>query len=239
MRADAPSRLLDILKQFPLSSNNKQRLRDAWASVLGLEPEDTHGILVGIASVLMLMAEAKKKVREVIGDQNSELHLEAFNCIDAAFSGLSMNSGARDFVSQVQEAVSKLRFTVDLVVRHDAAGELDEALLTKLIEDVNAHLEALTSSNLPEEVRVVLHHRLVQVRDAAEGLRLRGIAHLASALDAAVGAAVRVNKDLAEPKQKQWYKGLVDIIHLGDKIIATTEKVQQLSGIGEKLLGSG
>ena len=238
MRADAPSRLLDILDQLP-SASSQGSLREAWALVLDLDPQDTHRLLLGIASVLTLVAEAKEKVSAVIGDQNSELHLQAFDRLDTAFATLNLDSNAKGFLAQVQEAAGILRFSVDVVIRLDKPGELDEALLSKLINDVNAHLEALASSGLPEDARVILHHRLVQVRDAAEGLRLRGIDHLASTLDAAVGAVMRVNKDLDEPKQRQWYESLVGILDFGLKMTYATEKVQQLAEIGDKLLGSG
>ena len=238
MRADAPSRLLEILEQLP-SPKREGSLREAWAPVLGLEPQDTHKLLLGIASVLKLIAEAKDKVSVVIGSTNSELHLQAFDHLDTAFAALNLDSNPNTFLGHAKEAERTLRFTVDLVVRLDVAGEVDEALLTKLIEDVNAHLTALSNSGLPKDARVVLHHRLVQVRDAAEGLRLHGIDHLGSTLDATTGAAMRVDKDLRESNQRRWYEGLVGILDLGLKITSVAEKVQQLPGIGEKLIGSG
>ncbi|MDE0083251.1 MAG: hypothetical protein OXT72_11460 [Gammaproteobacteria bacterium] len=225
------------MKQLLYQSDRSQR--EAWAPVLGVEPKDTSGLLLGIASVVMLVAEAKEKISAVIGGKNPELHLQAFDHLDRVFATLNLDSNANTFLHYVKEAESTLRFSVDLVGRIDMAGELDEALLTELIEDVNAHLEALISSGLPADARVVLHHRLTRVRDAAEGLRLRGIAHLASTLDATAGAAMRVNKDLNDPKQRQWYKGLANTINLGHAIISVAEKVKQIPEIGEKLLGSG
>ena len=240
MRADAPSRLLGILEELPVPSHNLSSQREVWARILGVDSTDTHGILQGIASVLILVADAKNTVCAVIGNENAGLHLQAFDRLDTAFAGLSINSTPNDFLTHIDTARTTLRFTVDLVVRLGIPGELDEALLSQLIDDVNDHLEELASSGLPKDARVILYHRLVQLRDAAEGLRLHGLDHLASTLDATVGAAMRVAKDIDvdKPEHRQWYERLFATLDVGLKVAYATEKAQQLVGFGEKLLGS-
>ena len=58
MRANAASRLLAVLEEMA-RQGSAGTTREVWARGLKVEPKDTLGVLVGIASVVTLLAEAK------------------------------------------------------------------------------------------------------------------------------------------------------------------------------------
>ena len=59
MRANAASRLLAVLEEMA-RQGSAGTTREVWARGLKVEPKDTLGVLVGIASVVTLLAEARE-----------------------------------------------------------------------------------------------------------------------------------------------------------------------------------
>lgn len=236
MRANAASRLLDVLAD--LSKQSGDKCRQVWAGTLGVEPKDTGDLLAGIASVLHLMTEARQLVVAVVGDQNAGLHMTAFEQLEKTFASLNLGANSKRLKEGVAEAVRGLRFTVDLVERVDGGGDIDAELLESLIDEANTQIEALANSGLPDDVKTVLHQRISKVREVAEELRLSGLGSLEAALDGVVGAAVRYS-DTKEPKQKKWLDGLSKMVDLGLKLISLAKGVPQLAEVGRKLIGSG
>lgn len=238
MKSSPPSRLLEILDRLR-NQNDTKTTRAALAAVFQTAERDTEGILLGIASLLQLLAEAKRAVSRATGEHNAELHMAAFSKLERTFSSISLSGNPKNLAQGVTAATEGLRFSADLVERLEGGGQIDEELLSSLVGEVNKQIELLLASELSEDAKRVLHERLKAVREAAEQIHLFGLDRFEAALDAAVGATVRYSPDPKKPKDKKVLDGIAKIVDLGLKLIALAQQIPQLPGISKRLLGSG
>ena len=235
-QVNAAARLVAILEAVA-QQPHERLIRAVWATVFDLPETETGPLLDRLAAVLQLVQEARQLVESVVGDQNRDLHLQAFTKLNRALSLINFESSANPLVPEVRGALEGIRFSADLVSRFDQGGVVNEDELQALLAEVDALLELLLESSLPAKVKELLVQRLEAVRAAILEIRLRGTEDLEEALDSLLGTVVRTKADVATQKGKMFDR-FGKLLDMGYKLVLLAEKLPPLAAPAIKLLKS-
>ena len=163
-------RLHELLTQF--ASNPSLSIQDAWADVLGV---DSGEVALYLGDVVALLRD----VRDAASDTGNE----AFAPIPGYLTALSQSifpasvpfSQTSDHVAPDATAMQMLKMLSAYLETTAPEGRIPEVAEVEDLRDEFAELvDAVTSADLPPDIRRALLHRLIEMITALEHLKVGG-----------------------------------------------------------------
>jgi len=183
-------RLLTVLKAT-LGGDANRKMRDVWAEVFGILPDDTSEILRVASLIIQQISLAQVHVSRVKG-ANHALFMRPLGELARAFSTINIEEPLSNLKGRLgPNTLSALEYTDEFLRGRSPSGVLTHKTRASLINKVEALARDIRKAELDLEVKRVLVEHIERLRRALLEYELRGPEGVIEALDLNLGFAVR------------------------------------------------
>ena len=190
-------------------------IRAVLAVTHDIRTDDRSQTFLIMARLIQLTLDSKKLVRALDGIDHNR-YLEPISNIEEIFSQVNLDTPWKEFRLGISEnTLSSLQFVSDMLSMRAGEKLIDEASLPELLVDVNAILEKLLESQLPEDLKEDLLVHLEDIRSAIIDYRLFGLASLKKTFDNNLGLIIRRRDEMEEVEGNDWKGIMSSLVSLG------------------------
>ncbi len=201
-------RLHDLLTSAQ-SQSPRETSRKAWASVFGVEENNTGALLNMLADLIDLVDESKRQIGR-LSDVDHAIYLKPFGRIERLLSNVNLDAPWEQWKTQLDETtLYGLQFGADQLSRTSGFTHIKNADLAQLQKDVEALISQVMESGLPNNLVALVLRNLEAIQHALLAYRVRGIEGLEQEIERSVGSMIlhksevsRASADVAH--QKVW-----------------------------------
>ncbi len=163
---------------------------ESWAQLLDVPKEDTGLLLRRIGHVMTLPAAIKVAMSN-IEDLDHRVYLKWLPRVVASFGVLNFQMQWKQFIDRFYgEVMYGMEICSDRLSREIPEKTADEKLISNLLEKVNEMLSEVEKSGHEGSTWVFIRDHLIQIKEAIEEYKIRGIKPLEAAFENTVGAVV-------------------------------------------------
>lgn len=236
-------RLFEIVEQ--LAPTDQRNLLNCWLGVLTSDSERatldaarSHALFF---RRLGLVAELSDEAAQALMDAGAEgeLYVEAWRkpitlLLDTARWHTTSSGDVPQLLQLVAKAKDGLRYAAHELERGPHEKRISQEQVSELLEQLEAAVESLRGSDLPEHAKAMLVRRLLTVHDALVEYRITGADGIWRATESAV-AEVYLHRDaiLSTPQGKPLWKETLGALWKAAKAAATAHEAYEL---GEKMV---
>ena len=204
------ARLLTVLKQGKMKSYMDKQASEAWANILSVEPKNKSILLRRIGYVMALPVSIKENI-EQLDDVDNALLLKWMPKVENAFSMLNFQTPWKSFISIMDEAVIYgIEICADTLSRKLPEDTVKEDDLSKLLVEADDLIEKLSSTNIDRELHDYIFENLLDIKNAIEEYRIRGIKPLKDKVHSTLGELYLTpeiyHKNQSDPIGKKFMK---------------------------------
>lgn len=170
---------------------DNQSSRKVWAQVFQCEPQDTSAILLGLAALINLVAQAKAATETHV-IRNKELFLEPFPKLEAMLSKINLDvswQSSRAFLDD--RTISCLEFGDHELTQHFGTTALNADLISQFLKDLDQLIQQCVDADIPADLKKLFCKNLEDLRRALLAYRISGAAGLQEELDRVAGSFAR------------------------------------------------
>lgn len=209
-RNNPAGRLHDILSEA--LDTNAGKVRNAWAKVFDLEPNDTGRILYQLGQLIQLIEKAKDAVAD-LPNHDHDLYLQPLHELASVFSYIALDETWNEFRQRVDKSTMRsLAFCADALGVHSRETELPASMLAGLQARAEQLIEEMLASELPQELKELVISNLELVRSALLNYRLHGSEGLRHAMDINIGTVIRMASRINTEEQKAQAKKIWEFL---------------------------
>lgn len=233
-------RLHDLLraaqKQPP-----KEKARNAWAKVFGVEPSDTGMLLEMLANLIGLVSDTKTSI-ERLDDVDHALYLKPFKKLETFLSQVNLDAQWEQWQKQLDEpTLYGLQFAADRLSRNTGSTSISEKDIESLQAELEQFVTSVLESDLPQGMKALFLRNLESLRHALLVYRIRGIDGLENELERAVGSLMLNQQHIPPagdetPPRKFWERFFVVIDRI-NKAVTLSRGANELAGPTIQVIG--
>jgi hypothetical protein len=189
-------RLLDLMVVARTWGDN-QPARKVWAQVFQCEPQDTGAILLGLAALINLVAQAKAATETHV-TRNRELFLEPFPKLEAMLSKIALDGAWQSSKAFLDDrTISCLEFGDHELAQHFGTTAMNADLISQFLTDLDRLIQQCVDADIPAELKKLFCKNLEDLRRALIAYRISGADGLQEEIDKVAGSFAR-NSQLIE-----------------------------------------
>ncbi|MCR6850420.1 hypothetical protein [Bacillus sp. IBL03825] len=206
--------------------------KETWTKVFEIDPNDRTALLSSINSMFQLFLSTKEYIMQH-NRLNNERNLKFLRNIENALSSMNFEGDMGHFKSFIDsETLTALSFIGEhmgfIYDLHES--KIDAKEISDLINEINALVENITSSSLPEEVKALFFKNLDSIRHSLISYKISGIEGMKTALEQTIGSLFMNNEIITPVAQDDNVKGIFNIIDKMNTILSTGVAVKDLVG---------
>jgi len=215
-------RLLDLMVMARTCADN-QSARKVWAQVFECEPQDTGAILLGLAGLINLVAQARAATEAHV-PRNKELFLEPFPKLEAMLSKINLDvSWQSSKVFLDDRTISCLEFGDHELAEHFGTTALNADLISQFLKDLDRLIQQCADADIPQDLKKLFCKNLEDLRRALLAYRISGAAGLQEEIDRVAGAFARhghlIKKAMEDEEPKKLTSSVFKVVErLNDSI---------------------
>lgn len=234
MRNNAAGRLHNILTQA-LGLGSMATIQ-AWAKVLDVGDDNKTELFRRIFQLHNLVDEVKAKITGISGI-NNQLYLSRLPIIESVVKATNYDAAWDGYRSQLNEATMlNLEYCAEALARYDEQViDVDE--LTKLSQDIHDLSERLHSSDLHDDLKIVILGQIEVIRRAISEYRIRGAKGIRDEVAYCYGKTLQQYGIFEANRDKEEVKSLWNILTRADSLTTVALNLVQLGNHALKLLG--
>ncbi|MCM3143842.1 hypothetical protein [Brevibacillus sp. MER 51] len=225
------SRLQNIIEDILNSEGHYGR--EILGNIFNIERNDTASLYSILIDLIHLVRESRNQIERL---SDNDIYLEPIVNVERAILRLELDSSLSNFKSSLGEhTLYGLKFSADLITRKYGEVTIDEQTIASIQQDVDALIEKLFNSNLPDSLRDILIEKLHNIRTAIIKVRITGIDGLKQALESSAGALFLHRDEVIKNNENEDVQGTISLLDKLNKIVSIGNSVKELVSFSKSL----
>jgi len=219
-------RLHALLSEGQRKPKNKPA-SEIWAELLDVPKDDTGLLLQRVGCILSLPSNIKEAMSYIDNSENN-IYLRWLPRVEVSFSILTFQLPWKQFIERFDgEIMYGIEICSDKLSKERPEKVVDEALLANLLDKVNALLLELDTITLDKSICLYIHNHLIQIKEAIEEYRIRGIKPLEAVFEQAIGSVSLAPEMYQEGKKTTSGTKFWEVMgHLAIVLAVTSSSIQ-------------
>jgi len=234
-----PAARLIVLLEKARSIPGNVQIRQGWAGLFDVAPDDLPGILLGISDLIQLTHETRRAIEALEGHDHA-LYLRPIDKILSILTIGRFDIEWAQVTNQLDETtLYGLSVCNDVLAKYSQEKPIAQENIETLLKDVDDLRQEVLGSELPDDLKVFMVEQLEKLRTALLRYRLFGTKSLKSALESITGAVILQGYTILPFWDSPMIKRLIAVLTTVATLVTLSQGFAALSAGIKGLLGSG